>query len=63
MTIKTVAVGEVHGQSVEVDRLRGLAEGSLHVGVIGRRTELVLIPSGQGRMRIISPHELPVDDA
>jgi len=32
----------------------------LQVGVIGRRTELVLIPSGQGRMRTVSPHELPV---
>jgi len=29
------------------------------VGIIGRRTELVLIPSGHGRMRIVSPHELP----
>ncbi|MCX5676946.1 MAG: hypothetical protein NTX87_18305 [Planctomycetota bacterium] len=29
----------------------------LQVGVIGRRTELVLIPSGHGRMRIVSPHE------
>ncbi|MBE3037899.1 MAG: hypothetical protein IMZ62_03685 [Chloroflexi bacterium] len=36
---------------------RLLAE-PLYGGVIGRRTELVLIPSGQGRMRIISPHEL-----
>jgi len=35
---------------------------SLQVGVIGRRTELVLIPSGQGRMRIVSPHELTVGD-
>ena len=26
---------------------------------IGRRTELVLIPSGEGRMRIVSLHELP----
>jgi hypothetical protein len=25
---------------------------------IGRRMELVLLPSGQGRMRIVSPHEL-----
>jgi hypothetical protein len=30
----------------------------LQVGVIGRRTELALIPSGHGRMRIVSPHEL-----
>ena len=30
----------------------------LQVGVIGRRTELVAIPSGHGRMRTISPHEL-----
>ena len=30
----------------------------LQVGVIGRRTELVLIPSGHGHMRIVSPHEL-----
>jgi hypothetical protein len=29
-------------------------------GDIGRRTELVLIPSGHGRMRIVSPHELPL---
>jgi len=42
--------------------LRRLAEGPLQVGVIGRRTELVLTPSGRGRMRIVSPHELPVDD-
>ena len=34
----------------------------LQVGVIGRRTELVLIPSGQGRMRIVSPHELPLGE-
>jgi len=34
---------------------RLLAE-PLQVGVTGRRTELVLIPSGQGRMRIVSPH-------
>jgi hypothetical protein len=32
----------------------------LRVSVIGRRTELVLIPSGRGRMRIVSPHELPL---
>jgi len=30
---------------------------------IGRRTELVLIPSGKGRMRIVSPHELLLADA
>jgi hypothetical protein len=30
------------------------------VGVIGRRTELVLIPSGRGRMWIVSPHALRV---
>lgn len=30
----------------------------LQVGVTGRRTELVLTPSGQGRMRVVSPHEL-----
>ncbi len=30
------------------------------VGTIGRHTELVLIPSGRGRMRIVSPHELPL---
>jgi hypothetical protein len=34
----------------------------VQVGVIGRRTELVLIPSGRGRMRIVSPHELPVGE-
>jgi hypothetical protein len=32
------------------------------VGVIGRRTELVLVPSGQGRMRIVSPHEVPLGE-
>jgi len=26
--------------------------------VIDHRTELVFIPSGHGRMRIVSPHEL-----
>ena len=31
---------------------------TLQVGTIGHRTELVLIPFGQGRMRIVSPHEL-----
>jgi hypothetical protein len=35
---------------------------ALQVGVIGRRTELVLIPSGQGCMQVVSPHELPVGD-
>jgi hypothetical protein len=34
----------------------------VEVGVIGRRTELLLIPSGQGRIRIVSPHELPVGE-
>ena len=29
---------------------------------IGRCTELVLIPSGHGRMRIVSPHELPTGE-
>jgi len=29
----------------------------LKVGVIGWRTELVLIPSSRGRMRIVSPHQ------
>jgi hypothetical protein len=28
----------------------------VQVGVIGRLTELVVIPAGQGRMRIVSPH-------
>jgi hypothetical protein len=32
----------------------------IQVGAIGRRTELVLIPSGRGRMRIASPHEFPL---
>jgi hypothetical protein len=32
------------------------------VGIVGRRAELVLIPSGRGRLRIVSPHTLPVDD-
>jgi hypothetical protein len=32
----------------------------LQVGVIGSRTELVLTPSGQLGVRIVSPHELPV---
>jgi hypothetical protein len=31
-------------------------------GDIGRRTELVLIPSGQGRMHIVSPHELALGE-
>ena len=39
-----------------------VSQEPLQVGVIGRRTELVLIPSGHGRMRIVSPHELPVGD-
>jgi hypothetical protein len=30
--------------------------------VIGRRTELVLVPSGKGRMRIVSPDELAVGE-
>ena len=34
----------------------------LQVGVIGGRTELVLIPSGHGRMRIVSPYELPLGE-
>jgi len=34
----------------------------LQVGIIGRLTELVLIPTGPGRMRIVSPHELPIGD-
>ncbi|MBE3070349.1 MAG: hypothetical protein IMZ66_08945, partial [Planctomycetes bacterium] len=34
----------------------------LQVGIIGRLTELVLIPTGRGRMRIVSPHELVVDE-
>jgi len=38
--------------------IKHLANDPLQVGVIGRRTELVLIPSGHGRMRIVSPHEL-----
>jgi len=32
------------------------------VGLIGRLTEVILIPAGCGRMRIVSPHELPVGD-
>ena len=32
----------------------------LQVGIVGRLTELVLTPTGHGRMRIVSPHELPV---
>jgi hypothetical protein len=31
----------------------------MQVDIIGRRTERVLIPTGPGRMRIVSPHELP----
>jgi len=33
------------------------------VGVIGRRTELVLIPSGHGCMQVVSPHERPLGKA
>ena len=41
--------------------LDGHAVEPRQVGVIGRLAEVVLIPSGRGRMRIISPHEVPVD--
>jgi len=43
--------------------IKHMANEPLCVGVIGRRTELVLIPSGQGRMRTVSPHELPTGRA
>jgi hypothetical protein len=33
---------------------------SRQVGVIGRLTDVVLVPNGRGRMRIVSPHELAV---
>ena len=39
-----------------------LPQKPLQVGVIGRLTEVVLIPTGRGRMRIISPHDLLVGD-
>jgi hypothetical protein len=39
-----------------------LPKEPLQVGVIGRRTELVLIPSGRGSMRIVSPHEVPIGE-
>ena len=39
-------------------RLQAAGVEPIQVGVVGRRTELVLIPSGRGRMRIVSPHEL-----
>jgi len=35
----------------------------LQVGIIGRLTELILIPTGRGRMRIVSPHEMAVGRA
>ena len=34
----------------------------LQVGVIGRRTELVLISSGHGRLGVVSPHELALGE-
>jgi hypothetical protein len=54
-----------HDQKVPRDpltniRWRGAAP--LQVGVIGRRTELVLITSAPGPMRIVSPHELPAGE-
>ena len=43
--------------------LRLSSSPMLGVGsVIGRRAELVLIPSGHGRMRIVSPHEVSVGE-
>ena len=44
------------------NRLQVAGVEPLQVGVIGRLTELVLIPAGPGRMRIVSPHELPIGD-
>ena len=44
---------------LSMPRLKTRPVVPLQVGVIGRRAELVLIPSGQGRVRIVSPHELP----
>jgi len=32
----------------------------LQVGVIGRLTEVVLITTGSGRMRVVSPHGIPL---
>ena len=39
-----------------------LLAATLQVGVIGRLTELVLVPTGHGHMRIVSPHEPLVGD-
>jgi len=33
------------------------------VGLIGRLTEVILIPSGKGCMRTVSPHALPVGES
>ena len=42
--------------------LQARSVAPLRIGDIGRRTELVLIPSGHGRMRIVSPYELPLGE-
>jgi len=35
----------------------------LQIGVIGRLAEVVLVPAGRSRMRIVSPQGVPQDGA
>jgi len=60
LTQKTKCECHYFARRLEAIALDNRPVKPLQVGVIGRRTELVLIPSGRGTLRIVSPHELPI---